>query len=367
MSHRFVGRIEIERKVEAGRRLSASDALYLASPRADLHWLGQLAHAVRRRMHGTSTFYNINTHLNPTNICTMRCPLCAFSCDAEDAAAYCLSPRQMLEQAGDAYRAGATEIHIVSGIHPDKPYAWYREIISTLKSAYPDLHIKAWTAAEIAHFAHLEGTSTRAILEDMINAGLGSLPGGGAEIFADRPRRRIAPRKITAGEWLDVHRTAHQLGLRSTATMLFGHVETAEDRVDHLLRLRSLQDETGGFQAFVPLAFHPDGTPLHANWPMKKTSSIEQLRVIALSRLVLDNVPHIKAYWISLGIGTAQAALSYGADDLDGTVRHERIHHDAGSRAPHILTVETLQRLIRETGNEPVERDTLYQRVQRDG
>jgi aminodeoxyfutalosine synthase len=233
-----------------------------------------------------------------------------------------------------------------------------------LHDAYPSLHLKAWTAVEIDWFTHLAKRSSREVLAELRDAGLGSLPGGGAEIFHPEVRDQICEHKADAGRWLEIHRTAHQLGLRSNATMLYGHLENAYHRVDHLVRLRELQDETGGFQTFIPLAFHPENTKLRH---IKKPSALVDLRVMAASRLMLDNFDHIKAYWIMLGVGTAQTALAYGADDLDGTVRHELIYHDAGAKTPEILSVEQIRRLITEAGREPIDRDTLYHRIERDG
>ncbi len=352
----------IREKVEAGRRLSPADGELLFRPEVDLHAVGELADLVRQRKNGQAAYYNINAHLNPTNVCTYRCPLCAYSCDRGDAKAYVMSRDEILARGQEAADAGCTELHVVGGLHPDKGFDWYLEITRSLHQAFPRLHLKAWTAVEITWFSQVSGRPVRAVLEELIEAGLGSLPGGGAEIFDSDVRRRISPRKPDAETWLDVHRTAHRLGLRSNATMLYGHVEDGRHRVDHLARLRKLQDETGGFQAFVPLAFHPDGTKLAH---LEKPSGLEDLRTMAVSRLMLDNFDHVKAYWISLGVGTAQAALAYGADDLDGTVRHELIHHDAGSKTPEILSVEDLRALITEAGREPIERDTLYRRVRR--
>jgi aminodeoxyfutalosine synthase len=232
-----------------------------------------------------------------------------------------------------------------------------------LHDAFPDLHLKAWTGVEINWFEFLSRKSVRAILEDMIDAGLGSMPGGGAEIFHPEIRSQLCEHKADATKWLDIHRTAHELGLKTNCTMLYGHIESPFHRVDHLIRLRELQDETGGFQTFIPLAFHPDNTGMSH---IRKPSAISDLRTIAVSRLMLDNIPHIKAYWIMLGVGTAQTALSYGADDIDGTVRHELIYHDAGATTPELLSVEQLRRLIQEAGREPVERDTLYRHITRD-
>ena len=354
----------IAEKVHSGTRLNAAEALFLFDPAVDLHCVGQLADVVRRRRHGVRAFYNINAHLNPTNVCVYRCPLCAYSCDVGDAKAYVLDEEEILCRGRVAEEAGCTELHIVGGVHPEKGFDWYRGIIRLLHGAFPRLHLKAWTPVEIMAMAQRAGLCVQAVLEQLIEAGLGSLPGGGAEIFAPRVRQQISPAKADGDTWLDVHRTAHRLGLRSNATMLFGHVETAAERVEHLLRLRQLQDETGGFQVFIPLAFHPENTRLAH---LEKPSGLDDLRALAVGRLVLDNFKHIKAYWISLGVGTAQVALAYGADDLDGTVRQEKIHHDAGSQAPEVLSVEDLEGLIREAGCEPVERDSLYHRVRREG
>lgn len=359
----------IRAKVESCQRLSREDGEFLFRPDVDLHAVGRLADRVRRRKNASVAFYNVNAHLNPTNVCVYRCPLCAYSRDPSDPDAYVMTRDEILARGREAVEAGATELHIVGGLHPAKDYAWYRGILADLHEAYPALHLKAWTPIEIAWFAETSGRTVREILEDLKGVGLGSMPGGGAEMFDAEIRAQIAPRKANAETWLAVHRTAHALGLRTNATMLYGHVEravAARSRVDHLLRLRELQDETGGFQAFIPLAFHPEGTPLAQRVPRPPTA-LDDLRTIAVSRLLLDNFDHIKAYWISLGVPTAQIALGYGADDLDGTVRHEKIHHEAGSKAPETLTVEELEALIREAGFEPVERDTLYRRVRRRG
>jgi aminodeoxyfutalosine synthase len=357
---------QVRSKVEAGERISPAESEALFDPQVDFHELGELADRVSRRQHGDAAYYNVNAHLNPTNVCRFRCPLCAYSRDPDDPAAYVMSREQILDRGCEAAESGATELHLVGGVHPQKGLDWYLDILSTLHAAFPRLHLKAWTAVEVAWLVQLTGLSIRSVLEQMIAAGLGSLPGGGAEIFHPEVRRQIAPLKADGHSWLAVHRTAHELGLRSNATMLYGHVETAAHRVDHLVRLRELQDQTGGFQAFIPLAFHPDGTQLSHLVTRRPTAS-EDLRVMAISRLFLDNFDHIKAYWISLGVGTAQVALCYGADDLDGTVRHEKIHHEAGSEAPEILSIDELRSLILETGRQPIERDTLYRPVRREG
>ncbi|MCS7305963.1 MAG: aminofutalosine synthase MqnE [Thermoguttaceae bacterium] len=350
----------IEAKVEAGRRLSAEEGLWLFDPSLSLHRLGQWADRVCRRLHGQVVYYVRNAHLNPTNVCALRCPICAYSRAAGDPDAFTMSVEEVLAEVQEAVDAGCTEIHIVGGLHPEKPYQWYRDLLRLVHEAFPQLHLKAWTAVEIAWFAQQTDRSIRAILEDLIQVGLGSLPGGGAEIFANRVRQQITPRKIDAQTWLAVHREAHRLGLRSNATMLYGHLETPAERIDHLIQLRQLQDETGGFLAFVPLAFHPARTQLaHLSGP----TGLDDLRTMAVSRLILDNIPHLKAYWVSLGVGTAQTALAYGANDFEGTVRQERIHHAAGSPAPLALSVQEICRLIRETGRQPVERDSLYRPI----
>jgi aminodeoxyfutalosine synthase len=321
---------------------------------------------VRRRKNGSVAYYNINAHLNPTNICIYRCPLCAYSRDPGDPGAFVMTRDEILARGNEAMESGSTELHIVGGLHPARDYAWYRGIMADLHEACPTLHLKAWTPVEIAWFAQSTGHTNREVLEDLVRVGLGSVPGGGAEIFDPEIRRQLAPKKADAETWLAVHRAAHELGLHTNATMLYGHIETVRHRVDHLLRLRELQDETGGFQVFIPLAFHPEGTQLADRIPRPPTA-LDDLRTVAVSRLLLDNFDHIKAYWISLGVPTAQIALCYGADDLDGTVRHEKIHHEAGSKAPEILAVDELEALIREAGFEPVERDSIYRRVRRNG
>ncbi|MFO0895897.1 MAG: aminofutalosine synthase MqnE [Pirellulales bacterium] len=354
----------IRDKVEAGTRLSFDEGLYLYSPEVPLNELGELANLVRERKNGNLTYYNINTHLNPTNVCVYRCTFCAFRSNLRDAKGYLMTDEQILARGQEAVDAGCTEMHIVGGLHHQMKVDWYLNILRILHEAYPQLHLKGWTGVEIDWFTHLTKSSIEDVLKLLIDAGVGSLPGGGAEIFHPEVRDKICEHKADAGRWIEIHRTAHRLGLRSNATMLYGHIENAYHRIDHLCRLRELQDETHGFQTFIPLAFHPDNTGLAH---IKKPSSLMDLRTMAVSRLMLDNFDHIKAYWIMLGIETAQVALAYGADDLDGTVRHELIYHDAGATTPEALTVEQIKRLIVEAGREPVERDTLYHRVHREG
>jgi aminodeoxyfutalosine synthase len=352
----------IKRKVEAHERLSADEGVFLYNY-PDLLAVGELANLVRERKNGDFTYYNINTHLNPTNICVYRCQFCAFRSDLKAPKGYVMSDQQILQRAKESHDRGATEMHIVGGLHHQRDFEWYKNILRIIHEAYPEIHLKAYTAVEIDWFTRITKLSIREVLQELKEAGLGSLPGGGAEIFETSVRGELCEHKADAERWIEVHRQAHQLGLHSNATMLYGHLETPEHRVDHLLRLRELQDETGGFQTFIPLAFHPDNTKMAY---LKKPSGQADLRTVAVSRLMLDNFPHIKAYWIMLGIGIAQVALSFGADDLDGTVVHELIYHDAGAQTPEALSVSHIRRLIEEAGRIPVERDTLYHRVDRD-
>lgn len=353
----------IRAKVENGVRLSLDEGLFLYQPEVPLHEVGALANLVRERKNGNYAYYNINTHLNATNVCVYRCTFCAFRSDLRDPRGYVMSDEQILARGQEAVDNGCTELHIVGGLHHQKKYEWYVGLVKLLHDAFPDLHLKAWTAVEINWFEFLTKKPVQAILEDLREAGLGSMPGGGAEIFHPEVRDKICEHKADGSHWLHIHRTAHRLGIKTNCTMLYGHIENDYHRIDHLIRLRELQDETGGFQTFIPLAFHPDNTGLAH---IKKPSAPMDLRTMAISRLMLDNIPHIKAYWIMLGIGTAQTALAYGADDIDGTVRHELIYHDAGATTPELLTTEQIRQLIIEAGREPIERDTLYRRVVRD-
>ena len=353
----------IEEKVNAGERLSFDDGMFLEE-KVDVLTLGQLANTVRGRKNGNLAYYNTNIHLNPTNVCVYRCVFCAFRADLKAEKAYTFTDDMIRERALEARAQGATEIHVVGGLHHQKPFEWYVDVVRVIHETCPELHIKAWTGVEINWFSHITKKPYKWCLEKLIEAGLGSMPGGGAEIFDEEVRSQICEHKADSQSWIDIHRDAHQLGLRTNATMLYGHVEKPKHRIDHLCKLRKLQDETGGFQTFIPLAFHPDNTGLDH---LPKPSGLQDLKTIAISRLMLDNFDHIKAYWIMLGEKIAQTALSFGADDLDGTVVHELIYHDAGAETPEGVTVEHLHALIREAGREPVERDTLYRRVVRDG
>jgi aminodeoxyfutalosine synthase len=353
---------DIRAKVEAGSRLSFEEGLFLEE-HVDLFTLGELANLVRERKNGSAAYYNVNTHLNATNVCVYRCVFCAFRADLKSEKGYVMSDEQILHRADEAQSRGATELHIVGGLHHQLPYEWYLNVVRIIHQHYSRLHLKAYTAVEWDWFARMTGRPTKDILAEFKDAGLGSLPGGGAEIFHPEVRDIICEHKADTDSWLRIHREAHQLGLRSNATMLYGHIEKPMHRIDHLCKLRELQDETGGFQTLIPLAFHPDNTKLGVDHKIQKASGIMDLRMIAISRLMLDNFQHIKAYWIMLGIPTAQLALSYGADDIDGTVVHEKIYHDAGSDSPQELTVAQLRRLIEEAGRVPIERDTLYNEV----
>ena len=351
-------------KVFAGERLDLDDGVMLYNS-SDLLAIGLLAHHVREKLHGKRTYFNVNRHINPTNVCVASCKLCAFGRKPDAPGSYTMALEEAFRTAGESWTEAVTEFHIVGGLHPDLPFQYYVDLLRGLKERFPSVHLKAFTAVEIAYYAHMTRMTVQEILERFKEAGLGSLPGGGAEIFAPAVRRVICDHKIGAHMWLKVHRTAHELGLRSTATMLYGHIESAEDRADHLVQLRSLQDRTGGFQTFIPLAFHPANTELGKLVEWDETSGFMDLKNIAVARLMLDNFPHIKAYWIMMSPRVAQIALRFGADDLDGTVAEEKIYHDAGAKTPQVMTRPQIMRLIKEAGFEPFERDTLYRPVVR--
>lgn len=366
ISHRLT-RVEDARlkpifeKVASGERLSVEDgiAMYRTS---DLLTLGYMANSVRERLHGDVTYFNVNRHINPTDVCVASCRLCAFGKRAKDPHAYTMSLEQVWEVAGKGYAEAVTEFHIVGGLHPELSLDWFCQMIAGLKERYPGVHLKAFTMVEVAYLAKRARISIRETLERLKSAGVDSLPGGGAEIFSERVRRIICDHKIDGDEWLETARTAHQIGLKSNCTMLYGHLETAEDLSDHLARLRTIQDETNGFVTFIPLAFHPAHTALSHLQP---TSGFNDLKQIAISRLMLDNIPHIKAYWIMMTPAVAQIAQRFGANDIDGTVVEEKIYHDAGATTAQHLRRQDLLRLIREAGRKPVERDTSYRPVSR--
>src|SRR3989454_2985927 len=317
---------------------------------------------VGERMQGNKTSSNDNRHINPTNVCVAAGRLCAFGRETDARGAYPMALEEVFETAASGYSEAVTEFHIVGGLHPDLPFQYFLDLISGLKERFPQVHLKAFTMVEVAYLAKRAKLSIRETLQRLKQAGVDSLPGGGAEIFADRVRHVICDHKIDGDQWLETARTAHHIGLKSNATMLYGHIETDEDRVDHLLKLRTLQDETGGFQTFIPLAFHPDKTPLQH---LPKTTRMLDIKQISVSRLVLDNFPHIKAYWPLISPKIAQISLRFGADDIDGTVIEEKIYHDAGATTPQGMRRQELVRLIREAGREPIERDTLYRPVTR--
>jgi aminodeoxyfutalosine synthase len=351
------GLTDIDDRLQAGERLDAADGLRLFEC-PDLLAVGSLANRDREKRHGGRTYFNYNLRLEPTNVCVANCLFCSFArLKSSDDAAYTMS----LEQAWDKLRRRAdqplTELHIVNGLNPDLPFSYYTELLQGFKRIRPGIHLKCFTAVEIAYFADLYGMSDAQVLRELIAAGLDSLPGGGAEIFAERVRRKICDDKCGTERYLDIHRTAHGLGMLTNVTMLYGHIETLEERVDHMLRARALQDETGGFQAFIPLAFHPDNNQMRK---LPAPSATDTLRVHAVARLMLDNIPHIKAFWIATGVDVAQAALWFGVDDLDGTVQEEKIYHMAGSPTPEGLTMTHLADLVRSAGREPLERDTFY-------
>ena len=354
----------VAEKVLAGERLTFEDgaALYRS---LDLLAIGSLANHVREKLHGKRTYFNVNRHINPTNVCIASCRLCAFGRKPNADGAYTMALEEAFRIAGEGWTEAVTEFHIVGGLHPDLPFQYYVDLLRGLKERFPTVHLKAFTAVEIGYYAHITQLSIREILEQLKEAGLGSLPGGGAEIFAPKVRRIVCDHKIGAYTWLKVHRIAHELGLHSNATMLYGHIESAEDRVDHLLLLRGVQDQTHGFQTFVPLAFHPANTELGKIVRHHETTGFMDLKNVAISRLLLDNFPHIKAYWVMMTARVAQVALRFGADDIDGTVVEEQIYHAAGAPTPQVMTRQQLVHLIREAGHEPVERDTLYRPVSR--
>src|SRR5437667_3511708 len=354
----------IAERVLAEDRLDFDDGVTLYHSN-DLLALGWLAHHVRQKLHGARTYFNVNRHINPTNVCVASCKLCAFGRKPDAPGAYTMALEDAFRKAGEGWSEAVTEFHIVGGLHPDLPFDYYVDLLGGLRERFPSVHLKAFTAVEIAYYSQFTGLPIRTILERLKEAGLGSLPGGGAEIFAPAVRRVICDHKIGAHTWLKVHRTAHELGLHSNATMLYGHIESDEDRVDHLLQLRKLQDETRGCQTFIPLAFHPANTELGKLVDRRETTGFMDLKNVAVARLLLDNFPHIKAYWIMMTPRVAQVALRFGADDIDGTVVEEKIYHDAGSATPQAMTRQEILRLIRDAGLEPFERDTLYRPVSR--
>ena len=351
----------IAEKVLAGERLDSDDGIALYRTN-DLLAVGWLANRVREQRHGNVTYYNINRHINPSNVCVAHCRLCAFGRSPDAPGAYTFALEEIYQRAEQGVREGATEFHMVGGLHPDLPFSYFLDLLRGLKQRCPQVHLKAFTMVEVGYFARIAKLSIRETLLALKEAGVDSLPGGGAEIFNPRVRKIICDHKVSGQQWLNIARTAHEIGLRSNATMLYGHIETEEERVEHLLLLRGLQDETRGFVAFIPLAFHPENTALSH---VPKPTGFADLKNIAVARLLLDNFDHIKAYWIMLTPRIAQIALRFGADDIDGTVVEEKIYHDAGATTAQLTTRAELERLIREAGRVPVERDTLYRPLER--
>jgi aminodeoxyfutalosine synthase len=354
---------DILEKVREEERLSVEDGLRLfQSP--DLLAVGYLANIVRERKNGSKAYFIYNQHINYSNICTNLCKFCAFGKDKDSELAYEMSIEDVRAKVRERIAEPITEIHMVGGIHPELPYSYYKDLLKVIKEERPDVHIQAFTCVEIAHLAEISGLGTAGVLEDLKKAGLGSIPGGGAEVFSPRIRDLTCEKKLSGSGWLEVAKTAHRHDLYTNATMLYGHIETLEERLEHLDMLRQAQDETGGFLAFIPLAFHPKNTELSKLSRLSRTSGIDDLKIIGVARCFLDNFPHIKAYWVMVGQKMSQIALSFGADDVDGTVKEEIITHMAGAETEQAMSRDQLLRLIKEAGRTPVERDTLYNVIQ---
>lgn len=350
------GLLEISGKVERGERLTFDDGMKLYKTR-DVAGLGALADFANQRMNGLRVGYNVNRHINYSNVCKLSCMFCAYAKKHGEDGAYEFSMDEILARAKEAYDGGADEIHIVGGLHPDYPWEYYPAMLRAIKTRFPELHLKAFTAVEIDYFAQLARKSHADVLRELVAAGLGSLPGGGAEILTDRVWNKLYRDKMGPDKWIDVHRIAHQTGVRSNSTMLHGHIERDDEKVTHMLRIRELQDETGGFMTFIPLRFHPENTPIQKLGIVHGVSSV---REIAVGRLLLDNVQHVKTYWIMTSLEVAQICLTMGADDIDGTVVEEKITHMAGAKTPEHVSEADLRRCIEEAGRTPVRRDTLY-------
>jgi aminodeoxyfutalosine synthase len=350
----------IEQKVKGRERLSPEDAVFLYGT-PDLEWVGELANRIREQIYGNRTTYIVNMHLNYSNLCTLSCMFCAFARKHGQEGAYDMSIEEMVKRVEIMKDAVEPEVHIVGGLHPDYPYEYYPKLLQTLRDHYPHIHLKAFTAVEIDYFAQLSGKSVEWVLKDLQAHGLGSLPGGGAEVLTDRIHQKLYRDKMGPARWLQIHKLAHRIGIRTSATMLYGHIETDEERVEHLKKLRDLQDETGGFLAFIPLRFHPDNTPLK-KLPLRGGDDV--VRQTAVARLFLDNFDHIKAYWVMSGLESARRSQFFGADDFDGTVVDERITHMAGCETPVGLTETGLRNLILESGRVPCRRNALYHAIE---
>ena len=350
----------LQNKIAHHERISDADALALFESH-DLLAIGELAAAINGQKNGDRVFFNVNRHINYTNLCVNQCKFCAFAKGGGVSGGYTLDLDQIREKTAEAVAAGATEIHSVGGLHPTLPFEFYLDMLKAIKEVAPELHIKAFTAVEIDYFARISGKEISAVISALKAAGLGSMPGGGAEILGQEVRDKICAEKISGQRWLEVTEAAHRSGLRSNATMLFGHLENYADRVDHMRLIRELQDRTGGFQAFIPLAFQPDNTRVPG---AKGVGGVDALKTLAISRIYLDNFEHIKGYWVMLGLKIAQTALCFGVNDLDGTVIEEQIGHDAGADSPQVMAKQGICQLIRKAGKTPVERDTLYNALQ---
>ena len=348
-------------KIASGGRLERDEILAIYEDN-DLLYLAESARRVKEAKTGKKVFYTVNRHINLTNVCKANCPLCAYQCRSGDNRAFTLELADVEKILRDS--AQVKEVHIVSSLHPDKDFAYYVDAVKLVRKILPHVGINAFTPVEIVNFAQISGKSVAEVLSVLIQAGVTSLAGGGAEILSDRVREIICPKKCTASEWLEVMRTAHKLGLRTNASMMYGHIETIEERVEHLLTLRGLQDETGGFMAMMLFPFHPDNTELGKQFNLRRVGSWEDLKMLALSRLVLDNFAHFKAFWVMLTLPIAQLALNFGADDLDGTIGEEKIIHAAGAKSSAGITRSKLEKLIAEVGYQPVERDSFYNELE---
>jgi len=346
----------IHEKVTSGERLDFEDGMTLYHTN-DLLGVARMANLVREQKFSRDTYFVRNQHLNYTNVCVNRCVFCAFSRDMGEEKAYTFDLSKAEQEIRTRLHEPIREIHMVGGLHPSLPFSYYLDLVRMVKELHPEATVKAFTAVEIDYFSRLTGLSLEEVIKELQGAGLGMMPGGGAEVLSERIHRKLYPRKIGPDRWLQVIRVVHGLGVPTNATMLYGHIETLEERVNHLLKLRTLQDDTGGFTAFIPLAFHPENTRLSH---LKPTGGIDDLKTVAVARLLLDNIPHIKAYWVMITPSLAQVALSFGADDLDGTIVEEKITHMAGARTPTGMSMEEISHLIRSAGYHPVERDAFY-------
>lgn len=350
-------------KISSGERLNADEILALYEDN-DLLYLAESARRVKEAKNGKKIFYTINRHINLTNVCSANCPLCAFQCQSGDNRAFTLELADIEKNLSLVPSPQSLkEIHIVSSLHPDKNFSYYVDAVRLVKKILPHDGINAFTPVEVVNFAKISGKSVAEVLSELICAGVTSLAGGGAEILSDRVREIICPKKCSAAEWLEVMRTAHKFGLKTNASMMYGHIETIQERVEHLLKLRNLQDETGGFMAMMLFPFHPENTELGKKFNLRRVGAWEDLKMLALSRLVLDNFAHFKAFWVMLTLPIAQLALNFGADDLDGTIGEEKIIHAAGAKSSAGITRQQLEKIISEAGYQPVERDSFYREV----